>query len=117
MPLKVASPSRMSARPRTLGRATEPRRRRSASPDSRATAVFICSSGAVRTATSSFTLYSGELAGVMAADWRLRSRYEPKSKPGVTASFVTSTSPETIEAERFPTQCNSAVAVELTPGG
>src|ERR1039458_6312952 len=63
------------------------------------------------------TLYSGEFAGVIAADWRLRSRYEPKSKPGVTASFVTRMSPETIEAERFPTQCSSAVAVELTPGG
>ena len=53
----------------------------------------------------------------MAADWRLRSRYEPKSNPGVTASLVTMMSPETVDDVRLPTQCNSVFAVELTPGG
>jgi len=99
------------------GRATDredaDRRRRKAGPPQSSSAV----PAPLLTATSSFTLYSGEFAGVINADWRLRSRYEPKSKPGVTASFVTRISPEIVEAERFPTQCNSAVAVELTPGG
>jgi len=46
----------------TAGRPAEPRMRRSASPESRAIAVRIWSSGAVTTWMSSFTLLSGELA-------------------------------------------------------
>src|SRR5580704_5443679 len=73
MPWKVAFPSRISTRPRTAGRATEPRRRRSASPERRAIAVRIWSSGAVWTWMSSLTLLSGELAAAFEISTEIES--------------------------------------------
>src|SRR5581483_7939489 len=90
---------------------------KSASPESRTTAVCICNSGVVTTCTFRRTRLSNGLVCGKAVVCEVRARYAPKSKPGVIANLLIVMSPERVEALDVPSQCRSASAVELTPGG
>ena len=117
VPLKYASPSKMFALPRSTGLAALPRTRRSASPRSRMTLVCICSSGVVVTCRSRrILLRTGSLCGRLDC-CTVFCKYAPKSKPGVTPSLITVTSPDNSEPAVLPLHCRVVVAVELTPGG